>query len=601
MKKVIPFLIAATCFLCACNREKTAIQHETKLFLESYNAKYVELCALTNEAQWKVNTMIVEGDTTNAKAAERANETYAAFTGSKENIETATRLLGKKQYLTPLEIKQLEKILYLAANNPETLRDVVKARIQAETAQTEKLFGFDFKLNGQSVSTNDLDELLNETANLDLRKQVWEASKEVGKNLKAGLQQLQQLRNKTVNGLGYPDYFTYQVSDYGITSDEMLKLNKQFIRELWPLYRELHTYARYELAAKYKTAVPEYLPAHWLTNRWAQDWSAMVNVEGMNLDSVLKTKTAEWLVKEGERFYVSLGFDSLPASFYQKSSLYPLPPDAGYKKNNHASAWHMDLNRDVRSLMSVVPNTEWYETVNHELGHIYYYMSYSTPEVPPVLREGANRAYHEAFGTMIGLAAMHKAFLANNGLLPANSKTDEMQTLLKQALNSVVFIPFSAGTMTHFEYDLYVKNLPANQYNARWWELVQKYQGVVPPSERGEDYCDAASKTHINDDAAQYYDYAISYILLYQIHRHIAKNILKQDPHNTNYFGSKETGDFLRSIMKYGAGKDWRAVLKEKTGSDLSAEAMLEYFAPLMPYLKSANKNRTYTLPEKID
>jgi peptidyl-dipeptidase A len=310
----------------------------------------------------------------------------------------------------------------------------------------------------------------------------------------------------------------------------------------------------------------------------------------MNLDSVLKTKTAEWVVKEGERFYVSLGFDELPKSFYDKSSLYPVPADAKYKKNNHASAWHMDLNKDVRSLMSVVPNTEWYETVNHELGHIYYYMTYSTPEVPPVLREGANRAYHEAFGTMIGLAAMQKAFLANNGLLPANVKTDEMQTLLKQALNSVVFIPFSAGTMTHFEHDLYVKNLPADQYNTRWWELVKKYQGVVPPANRSEEYCDAASKTHINDDAAQYYDYAISYILLYQIHNHIAKNILKQDPRNTNYFGSKETGDFLRDIMKYGAGKNWRDVLKEKTGSELSAASMLEYFEPLMPYLKEKNK-----------
>ena len=260
----------------------------------------------------------------------------------------------------------------------------------------------------------------------------------------------------------------------------------------------------------------------------------------------------------------------------------------------------MDLNRDVRSLMSVMPNTEWYETVNHELGHIYYYLSYSTPQIPPLMREGANRAYHEAFGTMIGLAAMQKAFLSNNGLLPAGN-TDQMKILLKQALNSVVFIPFSAGTMTHFEHDLYVKNLPKQQYNTRWWNLVKKYQGIIPPSPRDETYCDAASKTHINDDAAQYYDYALSYIILYQVHNHISKNILKQDPHNCNYFGSTATGDFLRDIMKYGASKDWRLVLKEKTGSELSAASMLEYFKPLMPYLKELNKGRTYTLPETID
>lgn len=585
----------------ACGKTGKNMQQDAQKFLDDYNKKYVELSTAASEAQWKVNTMIVEGDSSNAKAAEATNEAYAAFTGSKTNIETARKFLENKKELTALQIKQLEKILYLAANNPETLTELVKERIKAETAQTEKLFGYDFKLNGKSVSTNDIDATLNDENDLAKRQAAWESSKEVGKTLKNGLQHLQRLRNETVKGLGYPDYFTYQVSDYGMSSEEMMALNKKFIKELWPLYRELHTYARYELAAKYKSNVPEYIPAHWLTNRWSQDWSAMVNVEGMNLDSILKTKTAEWVVKEGERFYVSLGFDELPKSFYDKSSLYPVPADAKYKKNNHASAWHMDLNKDVRSLMSVVPNTEWYETVNHELGHIYYYMAYSTPEVPPVLREGANRAYHEAFGTMIGLAAMQKAFLANNGLLPANAQTDEMQTLLKQALNSVVFIPFSAGTMTHFEHDLYVKNLPADQYNTRWWELVKKYQGVVPPANRSEEYCDAASKTHINDDAAQYYDYAISYILLYQIHNHIAKNILKQDPRNTNYFGSKETGDFLRDIMKYGAGKNWRDVLKEKTGSELSAAFMLEYFEPLMPYLKEKNKGRTYTLPENID
>ncbi|MFC7669711.1 M2 family metallopeptidase [Hymenobacter humi] len=114
--------------------------------------------------------------------------------------------------------------------------------------------------------------------------------------------------------------------------------------------------------------VPDYLPAHWLPNRWGQDWGSMVDVKGLNLDATLAKKGAEWQVKQGERFYQSLGFPALPASFYEKSSLYPLPKDAGYKKNNHASAWHMDLNQDLRSLMSVEPNTEWYETAHHEPG-----------------------------------------------------------------------------------------------------------------------------------------------------------------------------------------------------------------------------------------
>ena len=220
--------------------------------------------------------------------------------------------------------------------------------------------------------------------------------------------------------------------------------------------------------------------------------------------------------------------------------------------------------------------------------------------MPPLLRGGANRAYHEAIGSMMGLAAMQKPYLIGRGLIDANVKTDSIQALMKEALNTVVFMFFSCGTMRNFEKALYVDNLPENQFNAKWWELVKKYQGIVPPAVRGEEFCDAATKTHINDDAAQYYDYALSYVILYQLHNHIAKNILHQDPRATNYYGQKGIGDFLKKIMYPGASKDWREVLKESTGDELNANAMLEYFNPLLSWLKEQNKGRTYTLAERL-
>lgn len=596
MKKSLLLLLACTAIL-ACNNG-SALQQETQAYLDAYNKQYQELSTLSNEAQWASNTKIIAGDSTNAIATRKTGEALAKFTGSSENIDKANHFLAQKEKLTPLQVKQLEKVLYLAAGNPATIEALVKERIKAETAQVEKLFGFDFKLDGKSVTTNDLDGVLMAEKDPAKRLKAWEASKEVGKGLKDGLVNLRDLRNKTVQPLGYSDFFSYQVSDYSMKTAEMMDLLKQMNKELYPLYRELHTFARYELAKKYNSKeVPDMIPAHWLPNRWGQDWSELVTVEGLNLDSVLKTKSAEWLSKQGENFYVSLGYDTLPKSFWEKSSLYPLSAGATYKKNNHASAWHINLDKDVRSLMSVIPNAEWYETIHHEYGHIYYYMSYSNPEVPMLLREGANRAYHEALGSMIGLAAMQKPFLAGLNLLPANSKTDEMQQLLKDALHYVVFIPFSTGTMSQFEYELYAKNLPANEFNKRWWELAAQYQGIAPATARGEEYCDAATKTHINDDPAQYYDYALSYILLFQLHDHIAKNILKQDPHATNYFGNKEVGAFIKEIMKPGASRNWREVLKEKTGEDLSAKAMLDYFQPLMAYLKKVNAGRKYTLP----
>lgn len=592
-------------FLFACKTQEstklTEEQQKAQGFLDSFHQGYTKAYYEYSEAQWQSNTKIVEGDSTNAVNERKAGDAYSKFAGSEQLITRVKALLADKNDLTDLQVKQLEKILYNAANYAETAKDAVAERIKAETEQTAKLYGFNYTVDGKKVTTNDIDNMLKSETDVNKRLNAWNASKEVGKNLKPGLIKLRDLRNQVVKSLGYNDYFSYQVSDYGMTADEMMALCKQINSELYPLYRELHTYARYELAKKYnQTQIPDYLPAHWLPNRWGQDWSAMVEVKGINLDSVLKTKSAEWIVKQGEEFYKSLGFSALPESFYTKSSLYPLPATANYKKNNHASAWHMDLQNDLRSLMSVEPNSEWFETVHHELGHIYYYVSYTNENVPPVLREGANRAFHEAVGSMIGMAAMQKPFLEAKGLLPAGAQSDDTQKLLQEALNFVVFIPFSTGTMTGFEHDLYKNNLSPDQFNKRWWELVKQYQGIIPPSERGEQYTDAATKTHINDDAAQYYDYALSFVILFQLHDHIAKNILKQDPHATNYWGNKEVGDFMKKLLSTGATGDWRKTMKETVGSDISAKAMVDYFQPVMDYLKKVNAGRKYTLPETM-
>ncbi len=597
MKHLLIFISVTILLFLGCS-DSAELQKEVQSYLDNYNKEFQKYSYEWNKGEWLLNTHIVEGDTITIKKAQEAQEQYAMFTGSKENIEKATEYLKQKDQLTDLRVRQLNRVLYLAASNPQTVSELVKEKIVASTKQTEILFGFDFKLDGKSITPNQIDNLLVNETNLAERLKVWEASKEVGVGLKDGLANLQRLRNETVQALGYKDFFQYQVSDYGMTVEEMNQLCENMIKDIWPLYRELHTWARYTLAEKYNAEVPEMLPAHWLPNRWGQDWQGIIKAEGLNVDKQLEKKSSEWIVKKGEDFYVSLGFPNLPQSFWELSSLYPVPPDAGYKKNTHASAWHMDYDKDVRSLMSVIPNTDWWSTSLHELGHIYYYISYSNPDVPIILREGANRGFHEAIGSMIGLASLQPPFLKGMGLMDKDFKIDETQSLLREALDYIVFLPWSAGVMTEFEYELYAKNLPEDQYNAKWWELVKKYQGIIPPYKRSENYCDAATKTHINDDAGQYYDYAISNVLLFQFHDYISEKILKQNAHQTNYYGSKETGKWLSDILSKGATVDWKELLKKSTGSEMTAKPLLNYFDPLMIWLKEQNKGREYTLPE---
>ena len=569
-------------------------QRRADRFLTMYDSIAQKLYSVAGEANWKAYTDVTDQHVGERIAADRA---LGAFAGSQYVIEETKALLADKARLDDLTERQLEKVLLAAAQYPGTIPEVVNARIEQEAKQSAVLDSFTYCVEKRGedcrkkITPNEIDNLLRSSRDLAERKRVWELSKQVGPPLKPGLAALRQFRNQVAQEMGYDSFFALQVADYGMSVNEMMALMESFIADLRPLYEQLHCWAKHELAERYGQPPPKRIPAHWIGNRWAQAWPGLT--QAADLDPLFEGKSPEWIVEQGERFYTSLGMQALPESFWEKSDLYQLPPGAARKKNTHASAWHMDLARDVRSLMSVEPNYRWFQTSHHELGHVYYFLAYSIPEVPLTLREGANRAFHEAVGDLIGIAARQPAYLRQIGLLPADQPIEEIQWLLDEALNeAVAFIPFSAGTMSSFEHDLYEENLAPDEFNARWWEYVGRFQGIEPPTPRGEEYCDACTKTHISNDPAQYYDYAMAFVLKYQLHTYIARNILKQDPRDCNYYGNQEVGRFLSEILRLGATRDWREVIREKTGEEVSTRAMLEYFAPLMDYLKKENAGR---------
>ena len=59
-----------------------------------------------------------------------------------------------------MQVKQLKKILYLAAGGPESAEETVKKLIAAGTAQTEHLYGYKFSIDGKEVTPNDIDSIL---------------------------------------------------------------------------------------------------------------------------------------------------------------------------------------------------------------------------------------------------------------------------------------------------------------------------------------------------------------------------------------------------------------------------------------------------------
>ncbi|MBK9797303.1 MAG: M2 family metallopeptidase [Holophagaceae bacterium] len=583
--RLIPALILGVPLLAQL---AAPVQDRADRFLKVVNAGYQSLYYVASEAQWAAATDVKPA---HDAAAEWAGKAAAAFNGNPALITEARELLGHRRELKELTVRQLERVLLNAAEGPMTHPRLVADRIAAETAQNSTLNSFVWKLEGQPLSANQIDELLARSTSLPERLKVWEASKENGPALKAGLLKLRDLRNGCANALGYPDYFALQVAKYGLSTDEMMAYNRKFRAELMPLYLQLHTWVKYEMAKKYAQPVPKAIPAHWINNRWSQNWTGFV--KAVDFDPYFKGWQPERIVKTAEAFYTGLGFEPLPASFWTKSDLYPVKAGDPRKKNSHASCWHLDLDTDIRSLMSVEANAQWFETTHHELGHGYYFMCYTNATVPPLLRDGANPSFHEGMGELIALATRQIPYLKSVGVLPADYRVNDMDVLLNDALEvAIPFMFWACGTMPEWEAEFYGKNMPADQMNARWWQQVRDLQGVEPPSPRGEQYCDAATKTHINDNPAYYYSYGWATVFKFQVHDHIARKILHQDPRATNYAGNKQVGAFLKQLMAKGATEDWRKVLKEATGEDLSTRAMMDYFKPLMAWLEKQNKGR---------
>ena len=318
-------------------------QRDADDFLAGYVKGYLPLYTESSRASWAASTDVSEAHTAGQIARGQAlNE----FVGAPRVIETVRKLLEHGKDLDDLTARQLEKVRLRAAEAPGTIPEVVRARTKAEARQSATQDGFAYTLErpgrpAEHPSANDLDRYLIASRDLSERRAVWESSKAIGGPLRDGLLRLRDLRNQVARAVGFDSFFGLQVADYGMTVDRMIATCDGILDDVRPLYENLHAWARRALAARYGAPEPAGpIPAHWLTNRWGQNWPGLV--EGVDADGPFKGKPREFITEQAEAFYVSLGFPKLPRTFYERSDLYPADPKTGRKKNSHASPWQSE-------------------------------------------------------------------------------------------------------------------------------------------------------------------------------------------------------------------------------------------------------------------
>jgi len=295
------------------------------------------------------------------------------------------------------------------------------------------------------------------------------------------------------------------------------------------------------------------------------------------------------MVRSAEDFYVSLGMDRLPDTFWTRSQ-FTKPRDR--EVVCHASAWSLDGGNDLRIKMCIKQTYDELRVVYHELGHNYYQGAYK--DQPPLFRGSAHSGFHEAIGDTITLS-MTPDYLQEVGLVSSAEISDKaiINRQMQMALDKIAFLPFGK-LIDEWRWGVFSGEIKPEDYNKAWWDMRLKYQGIAPPNERSEDNFDPGSKYHIPSNVS-YTRYFLARILQFQFQRSLCEIAGHEgDLASCSIYGSKEAGDKFFAMMASGQSEPWQDALEKLTGTrEMDATAIIDYFAPLMAYLKDENAGRS--------
>ena len=558
-----------------------------------------QMLDLGNELQrtgWVQETYL-NGDTD--VLAAKANERFIART---------TELVNEaKQYESldlPSDLRRKFNLLKLNLQMPAPADAKLRSELTMIAASLESSYGTGKYCPGSdSAKCMGIDEIEEQMGKLRDPKKLeamWADWHKVGIPMRDQYARFVELSNQGARELGFEDTGVMWRSGYDMKPDEFSADLERLWQQVKPLYQELHTYVRNRLIAKYGAIAERpdgMIPADLLGNMWAQEWGDVYDLVApasapatYDLEKALRAKgtDAKQMVRYGESFFKSLGFDTLPETFWQRSML-TRPRDRDV--TCHASAWNVDNDKDVRLKVCLHETADDFRTVHHELGHVYYTLAYRTQ--PPLFRSGANDGFHEAIGDAIALSITPE-YLKKIGLIsqipPAQA---DLPLLLHTALDKIAFLPFGL-LIDKWRWEVFSGQVKPADYNKAWWQLREEYQGVAPPVNRSEADFDPGAKYHIPDNTP-YARYFLAAIYQFQFYRAMCQASGYTGPLNRcSFFESKEAGAKLAAMLKLGQSKPWPEAMKAMTGEDKAdASAIVEYFEPLLKWLKEQNRGQS--------
>lgn len=577
-------------------------------------------------AQWLASTYInTDSQRISAKALERALAQLGVY------VDEAKQFDGLE--LKP-ETARAIALLKLSTAMPAPKDPAKLAELTQLATKMEGMYGAGKYCTDTTKpeTCRDLGELSSTLANsrdYDAQLDAWRGWRTISVPMRADYQQFAALLNEGAAELGFANAGEMWRAGYDMSPADFQVETDRLWGQVEPLYKQLHCYVRSELVQQYgadKGQVDGMIPAHLTGNMWAQQWgniwdlvepykgagsldvgstlSAQRDAEFKRLLGEFKGSptalqqaelshqadlaVATKMTQRAEDFYRSLGMPALPESFYQRSQLIK-PRDRDVVC--HASAWDMDYQGDVRIKMCIEPTADEFTTIYHELGHIFYYLAYN--HLPPLFQSGAHDGFHEAIGDTMVLA-MTPGYLSEIGLVDKPKVSDEalINGQLRMALEKVAFLPFGL-MIDRWRWGVFDGSIAPENYNAAWWQLRAKYQGVAAVGERGEEFFDPGAKYHVPGNTP-YTRYFLAHILQFQFYKALCDASGHTGPlHECSFYGNKAAGEKFWAMLQQGQSQPWPQTLKELTGSEqMDATAILDYFAPLKTWLEQKNQGQ---------
>jgi peptidyl-dipeptidase A len=565
-------------------------------FLGQANDTMLRLSNEANQAGWVQNTYITPD--TEAMAA-RANTAFmTAVTDFAKQAARYNDVQGPPEVRRQLDV--LKNALTMAAPaDPKEAAELAQLVASMEGEYGRGKFCSDGESGEGCLDIEEITDIMAKDRNPARLREVWEGWHTISPPMKQSYARFAELSNKGAKELGFADTGAMWRSKYDMPPDAFAKELDRLWEQLRPLYLSLHTYVRAKLRSRYGDQVPADgpIPAHLLGNIWAQDWTNVYDIvgpaggerAGASITGTLRARniTAVDMTRYGERFFTSLGFPALPQTFWERS-LFVKPADR--EVVCHASAWNINNVDDLRMKMCIDQTEEDFRVIHHELGHNFYSRAYSGQ--PIIFRDSANDGFHEAIGDTIALSVTPE-YLVKVGLLDrAPDASGDIPLLLRGALERLAFLPFGL-VVDQWRWRVFNGEVGPDRYNSAWWELRERYQGVRPPSPRGEEFFDPGAKYHVPANTP-YSRYFLAAVLQFQFHRALAKEAGCTLPlHRCSIYGSAAAGKRLQNTLAMGLSRPWPDALEALTGQrQMDATAMADYFAPLKTWLDEQNKGQ---------